>query len=428
MVWDRDDRAAGLQRDRLAGPPHRRILRPAESAGPRRQRCARPPVCRSTRTSRRPRCGGFSTTSKARANARQGAPRVRHDRQLAGLELHRQHGLHVTDVTQRVAHDALQHPHAALGRRTARRCSTFRAACCPRCARRRSLWARATRRVFASARSRSRALPVIQQAALFGQICFAPGVAKNTYGTGCFLLMNTGDRSRSPRANGLRRRQSRGQISASAQSTTRSKAACSSRARCVQWLRDGLGASSTQRQPTSRALCAPASTTATASIWCRPSSASARRTGTQRCAGRMFGLDARHHGGAYRARGARVDRATRPAMCSTRDGRPIRASGSSRTARRRRRDRERSSRCSSRPTSSASPSCSREVAETTALGAAYLWPELAVSCWKDVGELEEASGSWSYLYAVDACRCPRSMHASPAGRVRSTRRRRGADA
>ena len=31
-----------------------------------------------------------------------------------------------------------------------------------------------------------------QQAALFGQACFEPGMAKNTYGTGCFLLMNTG--------------------------------------------------------------------------------------------------------------------------------------------------------------------------------------------------------------------------------------------
>jgi glycerol kinase len=31
-----------------------------------------------------------------------------------------------------------------------------------------------------------------QQAALFGQTCFAPGEAKNTYGTGCFMLLNTG--------------------------------------------------------------------------------------------------------------------------------------------------------------------------------------------------------------------------------------------
>ncbi|MBC8061468.1 MAG: glycerol kinase GlpK [Clostridiaceae bacterium] len=34
-----------------------------------------------------------------------------------------------------------------------------------------------------------------QQAALFGQTCFTPGTAKSTYGTGCFLLMNTGERA-----------------------------------------------------------------------------------------------------------------------------------------------------------------------------------------------------------------------------------------
>ncbi|PRR85215.1 glycerol kinase GlpK [Clostridium luticellarii] len=34
-----------------------------------------------------------------------------------------------------------------------------------------------------------------QQSALFGQTCFQPGTAKNTYGTGCFLLMNTGEKA-----------------------------------------------------------------------------------------------------------------------------------------------------------------------------------------------------------------------------------------
>ena len=34
-----------------------------------------------------------------------------------------------------------------------------------------------------------------QQAALFGQCCFAPGDVKNTYGTGCFLLMHTGEKA-----------------------------------------------------------------------------------------------------------------------------------------------------------------------------------------------------------------------------------------
>src|SRR5207244_247407 len=33
-----------------------------------------------------------------------------------------------------------------------------------------------------------------QQAALFGQACFDPGATKNTYGTGSFVLMNTGER------------------------------------------------------------------------------------------------------------------------------------------------------------------------------------------------------------------------------------------
>ena len=47
--------------------------------------------------------------------------------------------------------------------------------------------------------ARSRACPLAgdlgdQQAALVGQTCFEPGQAKNTYGTGCFLLLNTGDK------------------------------------------------------------------------------------------------------------------------------------------------------------------------------------------------------------------------------------------
>ncbi len=34
-----------------------------------------------------------------------------------------------------------------------------------------------------------------QQAAMFGQACFDPGMVKSTYGTGCFVLMNTGERA-----------------------------------------------------------------------------------------------------------------------------------------------------------------------------------------------------------------------------------------
>ena len=52
-----------------------------------------------------------------------------------------------------------------------------------------------------TATGRSARVPVCgdlgdQQAALVGQTCFAPGEAKNTYGTGCFMLLNTGTRGR----------------------------------------------------------------------------------------------------------------------------------------------------------------------------------------------------------------------------------------
>jgi len=51
--------------------------------------------------------------------------------------------------------------------------------------------------VCAQAQLRGATVPIAgiagdQQAALFGQACHSPGLAKNTYGTGCFLLMNTG--------------------------------------------------------------------------------------------------------------------------------------------------------------------------------------------------------------------------------------------
>ncbi|KAF0107587.1 MAG: glycerol kinase [Anaerolineaceae bacterium] len=53
--------------------------------------------------------------------------------------------------------------------------------------------------VYGTARGSLGGVPVAgdlgdQQAALFGQTCFAPGEAKNTYGTGCFMLLNTGEK------------------------------------------------------------------------------------------------------------------------------------------------------------------------------------------------------------------------------------------
>lgn len=83
-----------------------------------------------------------------------------------------------------------------------------------------------------------------QQAALFGQACFRPGLVKNTYGTGCFVLMFTGDEAISSRQGLL---------------TTIACAADGSPAyalegaifvagAAVQWLRDGLGLLKTAKE------------------------------------------------------------------------------------------------------------------------------------------------------------------------------------
>jgi len=75
-----------------------------------------------------------------------------------------------------------------------------------------------------------------QQAALFGQTCFRPGMAKNTYGTGCFMLMNAG-RSPLPSANRLLSTVAwdRGGRSYALEGSVFVGGAV------VQWLRDGLG-------------------------------------------------------------------------------------------------------------------------------------------------------------------------------------------
>jgi glycerol kinase len=77
-----------------------------------------------------------------------------------------------------------------------------------------------------------------QQSALFGQACFTPGLAKNTYGTGCFMLMHTGEHFNSSR-NGLI-------TTAAAQPDARKQYAFEGSVfiggAVIQWLRDGLHA------------------------------------------------------------------------------------------------------------------------------------------------------------------------------------------
>ena len=75
-----------------------------------------------------------------------------------------------------------------------------------------------------------------QQSALFGQACLAHGMAKNTYGTGCFMLMHTGEQFQTS-ANGLI-------TTAAAQTDGRAQYAIEGSVfiggAVIQWLRDGL--------------------------------------------------------------------------------------------------------------------------------------------------------------------------------------------
>jgi glycerol kinase len=77
-----------------------------------------------------------------------------------------------------------------------------------------------------------------QQSALFGQACFKEGMAKNTYGTGCFLLMHTGSKFQVS-ANGLLTT-SAAQVSARTEFATEGSVFVGGAV--VQWLRDGLHA------------------------------------------------------------------------------------------------------------------------------------------------------------------------------------------
>jgi glycerol kinase len=80
-----------------------------------------------------------------------------------------------------------------------------------------------------------------QQAATFGQACFETGMAKNTYGTGCFMLMNTGSKA-VPSQNGLLTTIGWGMGDPTrAQLTYALEGSIFVTGAAVQWLRDGLG-------------------------------------------------------------------------------------------------------------------------------------------------------------------------------------------
>ena len=101
-------------------------------------------------------------------------------------------GLHITDVHQRQPHSVDEPRDASLGRGLLDAFG-IPAAILPRIC--------SSSEVYGTVKvGAAQGVPIAgilgdQQAALVGQTCFKSGEAKNTYGTGCFLLMNTGERA-----------------------------------------------------------------------------------------------------------------------------------------------------------------------------------------------------------------------------------------
>jgi glycerol kinase len=80
-----------------------------------------------------------------------------------------------------------------------------------------------------------------QQAATFGQACFAPGMAKNTYGTGCFMLMNTGTAAVASKNKLLTTVAWHGPEASPRRAAYALEGSVFMGGATIQWLRDGLG-------------------------------------------------------------------------------------------------------------------------------------------------------------------------------------------
>ena len=172
---------------RLAGPPHRRALRGAARGRPRGRWSASAPASSSTPTSPATKIEWLLRNVEGAERAVFGTI----DSWLA-LQADRppRHRLH-----QRLADDALRHPPARLGRgalRAARRRpgAAARAAALGR--------ASSARPPSSAARCRSPGSPATSRRRSSARPAIAPGMAKNTYGTGSFVLLNTGAEAPEP--------------------------------------------------------------------------------------------------------------------------------------------------------------------------------------------------------------------------------------
>ena len=237
---------------------------------------------------------------------------VRQHRQLAGLEPdgrdegrsshHRRH--------QCLAHAAHESGDARLGSRTSFRCSTFRAHACRQI--------RSSSEIYGACVEPLQGVAIAgilgdQQAALFGQACLRPGEAKNTYGTGCFMLMNTGE-TPFPSSSGLLT--TLGYKLGDARPVFALEGSIAITGALVQWLRDNLGIIATSAEVESLAR----SVKDNGDVYVVPAFSGLYAPYWQESArGVIAGPHALRQQGAYRPSRARGDRLS-SARCARRDG------------------------------------------------------------------------------------------------------------
>ena len=221
------DRRAGPQRARLAGPPDRRALRRAARGGPHGRSSASARAWSSTRTSPAPRSSGCCATSRPRAtpSSARSTPGSSSSSPAATSPTTRTPRGRCCSTsascagTRELCELLGVDPEASLPEPVPlrRRCTGA-----PTSSAATSRWrgSRATSRRRCSARPATR-----------------PGMAKNTYGTGSFVLLNTGRRGARARRGPADHRR----LGPRGAHRLRARGAVFVTGAAVQWLRDGLG-------------------------------------------------------------------------------------------------------------------------------------------------------------------------------------------
>ena len=251
---------------------------------------------------------------------------VRHRRRVARLEPHRRARARAPTRATRPAR-CCSTSTPATGTTSCCASSTCRARCCRRSSHRRAVCGE--RDCSAAAPFRSRASPATSRRRSSARPASRPGLAKNTYGTGCFLLLNTGRQARSSSRNKLLTTvawQRDGRLDYALEGSVFIGGAV------VQWLRDGLQIIRSAGEIEALAASVPDN----GGVYLVPAFAGLGAPHWDPYArGAIFGLTRGTTRGAHRARGAGSDRVPERRRAG-RDG-ARRGHHADRAARRRRR-------------------------------------------------------------------------------------------